>query len=199
MEVALRLGADHVLSYLPEFSHLHLTQSGPQTPTASPDSAKKSATSSSGEYSYDWVEKVKVITGGKGVDIVYDSLGGEFTNYSMKCMAWCGRLIIVGFVAGGIPRIATNYLLLKNLSLVGLHWGPHTWMEPQTIERCWQELYEWLRQEKIDPLVGKSWDRLEDLPTALKAFPARQAVGKIILCPFGPSSASASALPAARL
>ncbi|KAI9769595.1 MAG: hypothetical protein M1835_006676, partial [Candelina submexicana] len=88
-----------------------------------------------------WPDEVKNLTPkGRGVDIVFDPVG--MIAPSIKCIAWNGRLLVIGFAAGEIEKIAMNRVLLKNISIVGLHWGMYTTMEPETIEQVWEGLFE---------------------------------------------------------
>ncbi|HKK52850.1 MAG TPA: NADPH:quinone oxidoreductase family protein, partial [Myxococcota bacterium] len=84
----------------------------------------------------DFVERVLGETGGRGADVVYDSVGGETTDRSLKCIAWNGRLLVIGFASGRIPEVRLNRVLLKNISLVGLHWSAYPEHEPERIVEC---------------------------------------------------------------
>ena len=89
----------------------------------------------------DWVERVKEATGGHGADVIYDSVGGDVTDASLKCIAWNGRLLVIGFASGRIPEVKLNRVLLKNISLVGLHWGAHAMHEPARIDETFRALF----------------------------------------------------------
>ena len=80
-----------------------------------------------------WVDRVKEITGGRGADVIYDPVGGDVTGLSTKCIAWEGRLLIIGFAGGTIPKIEANRVLLKNISIVGLHWGEYRKHNPALV------------------------------------------------------------------
>src|SRR3954464_4484957 len=130
----------------------------------------------------DFVPVVKEVTGGHGADIVYDPVGGDVFDKSRKCIAFEGRLVVVGFTSGRIPEAPANHLLVKNYSVVGLHWGLYRKMEPavfgmvhEQLDRLWAEGY-------IDPLVSQALP-LEEAPQALKALADRNTVGKVVLIP----------------
>ncbi len=130
----------------------------------------------------DWVEQVKQATGGKGADVIYDSVGGDVTDASLKCIAWNGRLLVIGFASGTIPAVKLNRVLLKNIALVGLHWGAHTMHEPERIPQTFDALFELHRQKKIDPVIWKTFP-LDQLPAALEALGSRQSWGKVVVTP----------------
>ncbi|HXX49240.1 MAG TPA: NADPH:quinone oxidoreductase family protein, partial [Myxococcota bacterium] len=81
----------------------------------------------------DWVEAVKQATHGRGADVIYDPVGGEIFDGSLRCIAWNGRLLVIGFASGVIPEVKVNRILLKNVSVVGLHWGAYAQHEPARI------------------------------------------------------------------
>lgn len=130
----------------------------------------------------DWVEAVKQATGGRGADVIYDSVGGDVTDGSLKCIAWNGRLLVIGFASGRIPEVKLNRVLLKNISLVGLHWGAHAMYEPARIGETFDALFGLLAAGKIRPLVYKTYP-LEELPEALAALGSRRSWGKVIVRP----------------
>jgi NADPH2:quinone reductase len=130
----------------------------------------------------DWVEQVKAATGGRGADVVYDSVGGDVTDQSLKCIAWNGRLLVIGFASGRIPEVKLNRVLLKNISLIGLHWGAHAFHEPQTVVACFDALLELQRTGAIDPVIYRTYP-LDELPAALDALGSRQSYGKVIVAP----------------
>lgn len=129
-----------------------------------------------------WPQKVKDLTPGKrGVDIVYDPVG--LVDASTKCVAWNGRILVVGFAAGSIERVPTNKFLLKNISLVGIHWGAYSRNEPATIATVWKGIMDLVRQGKMrgteytdEEFVGL--DRVKD---ALVALGSRGTWGKVVV------------------
>ena len=130
----------------------------------------------------DWVEQVKEATGGRGADVIYDSVGGDVTDASLKCIAWNGRLLVIGFASGKIPEVKLNRVLLKNISLVGLHWGAHVMHEPARVDETFSALFELHRQRKIDPVIYRAYP-LAELPAALEALGSRQSYGKVVVTP----------------
>ncbi|EGX44294.1 hypothetical protein TWF173_010592 [Orbilia oligospora] len=127
-----------------------------------------------------WTQEVLKLTGGRGVDVVYDPVG--LVDLSMKCINWNGRILIVGFAAGTIEKVALNRVLLKNISLVGIHWGAYSKFEPEMIDRVWQGIFNLIEQGKFKPTVyDKKFDDLENVGAALKALGQRETWGKVVV------------------
>ncbi|KAH7138407.1 zinc-binding alcohol dehydrogenase-like protein [Dendryphion nanum] len=130
----------------------------------------------------DWPEQVKKLTPkGRGVDIVYDPVG--LIAQSMKCTAWNGRLLVIGFAAGDIEKMATNRILLKNVSVVGLHWGAYAINEPEMIEPVWEGLFKLMEAGKYrgTAFTDTEYVGLESVPAALKALGGRDSWGKVVV------------------
>ena len=132
--------------------------------------------------SEDFVERVKEITNGKGADVIYDSVGGDVFDKSLKCIAWCGRLLVIGFAGGTIPSVAANRILLKNVSVVGLHWGAYAKYEPARIPETFAALFQLYEEKKIRPVIYGSYP-LEKAADALAALGSRKTHGKVVLVP----------------
>ena len=132
--------------------------------------------------SEDFVERVKEITRGKGADVIYDSVGGDIFDKSLKCIAWCGRLLVIGFAGGTIPSVAANRILLKNVAVVGLHWGAYAKYEPARIPETFAALFQLYQQKKIRPVIYRSYP-LEQAAEALAALGSRKTHGKVVLAP----------------
>jgi len=130
----------------------------------------------------DFVARVKEATGGKGADVIYDSVGGDVFDRSLKCIAWNGRLLVIGFASGRIPEVKANRILLKNIAITGLHWGAHVANEPEKIPRTFEALFDLYRQDKIEPVIYRTYG-LDDAPAALEALASRKTHGKLILTP----------------
>jgi NADPH2:quinone reductase len=130
----------------------------------------------------DFVARVMELTGGKGADVIYDSVGGDTTDKSLKCIAWNGRLLIIGFASGVIPEIKANRILLKNIAVTGLHWGAHLAKDPEKVPQTFEALFELYAAGKIAPLVYKRFS-LDELPQALEALGSRKTYGKVIVTP----------------
>ncbi len=128
----------------------------------------------------DFASRVKELTGGHGADVIFDPVGGDVTATSTKCIAWNGRLLIIGFAAGEIPSIPANRILLKNISVVGLHWGNYFIHQPLLVNQAHQQLTQWFDEQVIRPVIGGQFP-LADLPAALEVVEQRRAIGKIIL------------------
>ncbi len=127
-------------------------------------------------------ERIKTLTEGRGVDVVYDPVGGSFTELALRSVGWGGRYLVVGFAAGEIPRIPANLLLLKGSALVGVFWGEFVRREPALNAENMAMLFSWLAERKIHPLISKRYP-LSQAPQALEALLARQAIGKLVILP----------------
>jgi NADPH2:quinone reductase len=132
--------------------------------------------------SEDFVERVKEISGGKGADVIYDSVGGDVFDRSLKCIAWSGRLLVIGFAGGVIPSVVANRILLKNVSIVGLHWGAYAKYEPARIPETFAALFRLYEEKKIRPVIYKSHP-LEQAAEALAELGSRKTHGKVVLVP----------------
>jgi len=130
----------------------------------------------------DWPMQVKNLTPGKkGVDIVYDPVG--LIDKSTKCIAWNGRLVVIGFVGGTIEKVAMNKLLLKNIAVIGLHWGAYAYNEPEAQQVVWDGLFELMEAKKIrgTNYEDKEYVGLEKVGEALQALGARDTWGKVVV------------------
>ncbi|KGD63313.1 oxidoreductase, zinc-binding dehydrogenase family protein [Alcanivorax nanhaiticus] len=116
----------------------------------------------------------------KGVDVIYDPVGDKFTEAALRNMAWNGRLLIVGFAAGDIPKLPANLALLKGCSIVGVFWGAFTQQEPQANIQNIMELFQLFGQGKIKPRISQVF-AFEDYEQALAALTSRTAKGKVVL------------------
>ena len=125
---------------------------------------------------------LKELTDGKGVDVVYDAVGGGFTEPALRALGWNGRLLVIGFAAGEIPRIPLNLVLLKGCQIVGVFWGEHTRREPERHRTNMATLLNWCASGKITPHVHRTY-ALEETPAALQAIARREVIGKAIVVP----------------
>lgn len=130
----------------------------------------------------DFVAVVKDATAGRGADVVYDSVGGDVFDRSRRCIAFEGRLLVVGFAAGRIPEVPANHLLLKNYSVVGLHWGLYRQHDPALLAQTQDALLALHGTGQVAPLVGAELP-LEQAPEALTRLGDRGTVGKVVLLP----------------
>lgn len=132
------------------------------------------------EAESEWLAEVKRITKDRGVDVVYDPVGGERFLDSVRAMAALGRLLIIGFAGGAIPEIKINRLLLRNTSLIGAAWGEMIRHDPLMPQRCAKEINRLFEAGKINPVVGSVYP-LERGAEALREIEQRRAIGKIAL------------------
>jgi NADPH2:quinone reductase len=123
-----------------------------------------------------WVDRVKERTNGRGADVIYDPVGGDIFDLSTKCIAPEGRLLVVGFAGGRIPSIQANRILLKDISIVGVHWGAYVREHPEYPGEAQQTL----EAMRVRPVVGKRY-RLEEAPAALRDLAERRIIGKAVL------------------
>jgi NADPH2:quinone reductase len=130
----------------------------------------------------DFVARVMELTGGRGADVIYDSVGGDTFDKSLKCIAWNGRLLVIGFASGRIPEVKANRILLKQISVVGLHWGAHVQHEPARIPETFRALFELYREGRIRPVIFETY-QLEQVAQALEALGSRKTWGKVIVAP----------------
>ncbi len=127
-------------------------------------------------------EAVRRETGGRGVDVVFDPVGGDVTKESLRCLAWGGRLVIVGFAGGSIAELPANRLLLKNAAAMGVYWGAYRTHHPEIVDQVFRDIFDLHRQGVIRPLVRDVFP-LEQAERALQAIASRETVGKVVLLP----------------
>lgn len=125
-------------------------------------------------------DRVKEITGGKGADVPYDPVGGDFLEEAVRASAWEGRVLVVGFASGTIPRVPANLLLLKGCALVGVFFGTFRDKDPEANRENFEALFEWFEQGKLKPLVSRTMD-ISEVVSAFEVLASRQAIGKIVL------------------
>jgi len=125
-------------------------------------------------------ERVKALTEGRGVDVVYDPVGGAYTEPAFRSLAWRGRLLVVGFAAGEIPKLPLNLPLLKGAAVIGVFWGDFTRREPRAFADSIAQLGRWYSEGKLRPHVSQTLP-LERAAEAIKLLASRQAKGKIVL------------------
>jgi NADPH:quinone reductase len=129
-----------------------------------------------------WPDIVKKLTPkGRGADIVYDPVG--LVEKSMRCVAWNGRILVVGFAGGNIEKVPMNKVLLKNISLVGIHWGRFAVEEMETAIRVWMGLQQLIQEGKMKgtTFTDQEFVGLESIPSALKALGGRETWGKVVV------------------
>ena len=127
----------------------------------------------------DLVEKVREVTNNQGVDIAYDPVGGEMFQKIRRCMSWNGRLLVIGFVAR-IPELATNHVLLKNYSVVGVHWGASLGRDPSSFKRQMSSVLELAAKGEVDPLLHPTYT-FDSSNKALQDIADRKVIGKVVV------------------
>ncbi len=128
----------------------------------------------------DFAEEVKGMTGGRGADVIFDPVGGDVYDRSTKCIAFEGRIVIVGFTSGRIPQAAANHVLVKNYSVVGLHWGLYSRRAPELLPAANAALMDLYASGKIKPLISARVPLVE-APKALAMVAGGKSTGKVIL------------------
>jgi len=129
-------------------------------------------------------DRINELTGGKGADVVYDPVGGAYTEPAVRALAWRGRLLIIGFAAGEIPKIPLNLALLKERSLVGVYWGDSTRHDPAGHLANLQQLQSWFAAGTIRPVISERFP-LADARDAITKIANRQVKGKVVVVPKG--------------
>ena len=132
------------------------------------------------EYAGGFVDKVKELTGGRGVDIVYDPIGANVAEESLRCLAWCGRLLILGFLGGGPTNIRSNYLLIKGIDAIGVRIGGLNEADPALAIANMKELTRLAGEGKLMPRISHRFP-LEQARDALQAVIDRAVIGKAVL------------------
>lgn len=130
--------------------------------------------------SEDLREGIRRTTGGKGPDVIYDPVGGGYTEPAFRSIAWRGRYLVIGFANGEIPRLPLNLPLLKGASVIGVFWGDFARREPARHEAAMQELMRWHAEGKIRPHLSATY-ALADVPQALNDMASRKVTGKIVI------------------
>src|SRR5688500_11512021 len=127
-------------------------------------------------------ERIKALTEGRGVDVVYDPVGGPYSEPAFRSLAWRGRLLVVGFAAGEIPKLPLNLALLKGASVVGVFWGDFARREPRQFSDSVRQLNRWYAEGRLRPHAAQTRP-LARAADALKLMAGRQVKGKIVLVP----------------
>jgi NADPH2:quinone reductase len=125
-------------------------------------------------------DKVKQLTGGNGVDIIYDAVGGDAFDESVRCIAWYGRLLVVGFASGRIPSLPANLALLKSCDVRGVFYGAWRTREPQEARKNFDEMFAWYADGKLKPHISMRFP-LDKAADAMNALLSRKATGKVVL------------------
>ncbi len=132
--------------------------------------------------SEDLYERVMALTAGRGVDVVYDPVGGEYFDVARRLVAWEGRYLLVGFASGAIPSAPMNHALVKNYSIVGVHMGGYRGRKQQPFDQCYEDLFAMLREDRIHPLVDFTVG-FDGLGKALRDLADRKTMGRVMFDP----------------
>jgi len=124
--------------------------------------------------------QVKELTNGKGANVILDPVGGDVFNQSMRCIAWEGRLLVIGFASGTIPKVPANLTLVKNVSVVGLYWGAYNKHDPKVLTDSLSTLYKWFVAGHLKPHISQTFP-LEEAADALNFLIDRKATGKVVV------------------
>ena len=125
-------------------------------------------------------DRVKEITDGKGADVIYDPVGGDVFDQSLRCINWEGRLLVIGFASGRIPSAPANLTLVKNCSVVGVFWGAYARKQPHTLLQSLQTLLGWYSEGKLKPHISATYP-LEQVAEAMNSLIKRKSTGKVVL------------------
>ncbi|WP_067726158.1 NADPH:quinone oxidoreductase family protein [Oceanobacillus damuensis] len=132
--------------------------------------------------SEDFVSVVKKETDGRGADVIYDPVGGDIFDRSRKCIAFDGRILVIGFAGGRIPEAPVNHALVKNYSIVGVHWGLFARKNPEEVIKIHNELVRLYKEGSVRPLIYKEY-YFDGVPDALEVLADRKTYGKLIAIP----------------
>ncbi|WP_374467657.1 NADPH:quinone oxidoreductase family protein [Ferrovibrio sp.] len=125
-------------------------------------------------------DRVKELTGGNGADVIYDAVGGDAFDQSLRCINWDGRLLVIGFASGRIPEAPANLALIKGCSIVGVFWGAFAAREPEKNRANFAALLALYEQGRLKPHVSASYP-LDQVPQAMQALLSRKTTGKVVI------------------
>jgi NADPH2:quinone reductase len=125
-------------------------------------------------------ERVLELTLGQGADVIFDPIGGDLFNAAMRCVAFAGRIVVLGFVSGSFAAARTNVLLVKNAGVLGSAWAGYCLKHPEIVQECYAELVRWYEEGGVKPYIGRTF-HFEEGAQALKELAERRAIGKLIL------------------
>ena len=128
----------------------------------------------------DFVSAVKDLTQGKGADVIFDPVGGEVFSKSLRCLAWEGRLLVVGFASGKIPNVPANLTLVKNTAVVGVFWGAYAQHGPDALMDSMKQLTDWYKDSHLTPHISATF-KLEAAAAAMRSLMNRKSTGKVVL------------------
>jgi len=124
--------------------------------------------------------RVKELTDGRGADAVYDPVGGSAFDAALRATVQRGRILVVGFASGTVPQVPANIVMVKNISLIGFYWGAHRILDPDLIDRSFDELLGWYDAGDLKPHISHTFD-LDDVAEAMGTLKGRKSTGKVVL------------------
>jgi len=127
-------------------------------------------------------ERIKALTDGRGPDVIYDPVGGVYTEPAFRSIGWRGRYLVVGFANGEIPKLPLNLTLLKGASVVGVFWGDFAKREPERNHAAFEQMVGWIGEGKLKPYVSARYP-LEETGRALRDMAERRVIGKVVITP----------------
>ena len=144
------------------------------------------------DHRSDWRGRVLELTGGRGADVVYDPVGGDAFDESLRCIAPDGRIIPMGFASGRIPSVAANIVLVKNITVIGIYWGYYFGWGRQPVppgmdarlREAYRQMFDWIRSGLLSPRVHAALP-LADFREALRMIASREVIGRVVMLPFG--------------
>lgn len=149
--------------------------------TAKLDAAKAAGADELIDYSSgNLKEQVLKLTDGQGADVIYDPVGGDAFDAAMRCIAWGGRLLVIGFASGRIPQLPANLALLKGAAVIGVFWGAFAQRQPHDNAANFRQLFSWYEEGRLRPHISARYS-LEDAPKAIQALAERQVIGKLVV------------------
>lgn len=125
-------------------------------------------------------DRIKELTDGRGADVIFDAVGGDAFDQSMRCIAWDGRLLVVGFASGRIPSAPANLILVKSISVIGVHWGEFAKRDPARCQAEFERMFDWYRAGKLKPHVSAAYP-LDQAKVAMNAMLSRRTTGKVVI------------------
>jgi NADPH:quinone reductase len=125
-------------------------------------------------------ERVKAATNGQGADVIYDPIGGDVFDASLRCVAFEGRILVIGFAGGRIQQIPSNHVMVKNVDIIGLNRGPYEARRPEVTRQAYATLMAWQAAGKISPLVSKTFP-LAEAVAAIESVTNRSSTGKVVV------------------
>jgi NADPH2:quinone reductase len=152
---------------------------------ASSDEKLAAAKSKGADYTINYAEEnltqaIKKITDGRGVDLVFDPVGGDVFEQAFRAVAPEGRMMIIGFAGGHVPEVKINHLLVKNIELIGFYWGLYKTYKNEILKESAAQLFKWYEEGEISPHIGGVFE-LKDTAKAIETLKNRESIGKVIV------------------